>query len=608
MTRESLLLIALQSGALFLVLWGLFKLLSSVPANAKAWIWRLAFLKPLLSLLPMAAIPLRVLPAPPELPPMPALDIVATPVAFTAVRIENTPTDPWLLAWYIGAGLAVLYGLWGTARSRRIVARAQVLKHPALEDALYDFLIDAGVRRPVELLSSQDAPSAMLVGGLRYSIVLPTEAVAHGDFQDLRMMVAHEVAHIARKDLVWFGLTSLVRSLFFFNPLVWIAARCSRLDHESATDRHAAHLAGVPIQTYADMLLRATVVARGSLAPGALPVAESYRTIHRRLEAMKHFNAKPTFGRRATVAALALCTCALLPMYQLAEAQATGSKKTTVATAQPPKTKLAQVTKSKAKQPVKADEYVRSYTSMRIPVSVKVDKKGVKHYFVKTKKGYVEVDARDLGPITFPTVPLTSAATKTTTNTKTTTKPNLTLTAPPLKPTNLKLDNHGEAGAREEQRVSIDLTRADVREALRILFKTGGKSYAIAPEVQGLVTAKLDNIGFETALQTVVSQVGARYRVESGVYQVALSPVAPNTGELGSPVITEIMFDRAEIGQVLRAIFARMNREYILDPSLKGTVTCSLKNVPLNTALQNILYQVNGSYTIEDGVYKIKAQ
>ncbi len=69
---------------------------------------------------------------------------------------------------------------------------------------------------------------------------------------------------------------------------------------------------------------------------------------------------------------------------------------------------------------------------------------------------------------------------------------------------------------------SLELDSADVREALRALFRNVGVSYSIAPEVQGTVTVSLRNVTFEAALQNILKQVNATYRVEGGIYQIVL--------------------------------------------------------------------------------------
>jgi hypothetical protein len=79
---------------------------------------------------------------------------------------------------------------------------------------------------------------------------------------------------------------------------------------------------------------------------------------------------------------------------------------------------------------------------------------------------------------------------------------------------------------------SLELNQADVRDALRALFRNVGVSYSIAPDVQGTVTLSLRNVPFETALRNVLNQVEATYRIEAGIYQIIRrqTPVVDPTG------------------------------------------------------------------------------
>jgi type II secretory pathway component GspD/PulD (secretin) len=92
---------------------------------------------------------------------------------------------------------------------------------------------------------------------------------------------------------------------------------------------------------------------------------------------------------------------------------------------------------------------------------------------------------------------------------------------------------------------SLELDSADVREALRALFRNVGVSYSIAPEVQGTVTVSLRNVTFEAALQNILKQVNATYRVEGGIYQIVLKEdpgtgTTTDSGQIG-PVRTTVV-------------------------------------------------------------------
>ncbi|MBI5708429.1 MAG: hypothetical protein HZC36_15710 [Armatimonadetes bacterium] len=89
---------------------------------------------------------------------------------------------------------------------------------------------------------------------------------------------------------------------------------------------------------------------------------------------------------------------------------------------------------------------------------------------------------------------------------------------------------------------SLELEQADVREALKILFKqVGDVSYSIDPAVQGYVTCSLKKVPFETALQNVLKQVDATYRREGPIYTIIKReqppPPTPDT-QTGQPSST----------------------------------------------------------------------
>ncbi len=67
---------------------------------------------------------------------------------------------------------------------------------------------------------------------------------------------------------------------------------------------------------------------------------------------------------------------------------------------------------------------------------------------------------------------------------------------------------------------NFDFDKVEVREALRQIFKSVNVSYSISPQVQGTITVSLHNVTFETALQNILRQIDATYRIEAGVYEI----------------------------------------------------------------------------------------
>ncbi|MVN77371.1 hypothetical protein GO988_13630 [Hymenobacter sp. HMF4947] len=102
----------------------------------------------------------------------------------------------------------------------------------------------AGVRRPVALLESARVAGPLVLGHLRPVILLPLGAVAGLSPALLEALLAHELAHIVRRDyLLNLGL-AVAEVLFFYHPAVWFMAGCLRAERENCCDDQAAALCG----------------------------------------------------------------------------------------------------------------------------------------------------------------------------------------------------------------------------------------------------------------------------------------------------------------------------------------------------------------------------
>lgn len=166
--------------------------------------------------------------------------------------------------------------------------------------------------------------SPLLVGVVRPAIILPVTAV-HGPHDRLRMMLAHELAHLKRRDLLWNWLPALAQALLFFHPLVWLASRELRVAQESACDALALSATGAAPARYGEMLLDVIAAVRAPLRlprTSSVTIVESRTTVQRRLAAMTHYQPLPPTRRSRALAAAALCFCvlAVVPWKLVAQA------------------------------------------------------------------------------------------------------------------------------------------------------------------------------------------------------------------------------------------------------------------------------------------------
>ncbi|HVA47116.1 MAG TPA: M56 family metallopeptidase [Pirellulales bacterium] len=143
---------------------------------------------------------------------------------------------PWLaIAWPAGGLLSLVplaIGLWQLAGLHR---RSQVIGDRRWLNLLDELRRQLGVRRSVQLRQCESAPAPLTWGALRPVLLVPFEAGAWPD-ERRRLVLLHELAHVRR----WDWLTQLVAhvacAVYWFNPLVWLAARQMRIERERACD------------------------------------------------------------------------------------------------------------------------------------------------------------------------------------------------------------------------------------------------------------------------------------------------------------------------------------------------------------------------------------
>ena len=141
-----------------------------------------------------------------------------------------------LVMWYVGRRL-ILVGRLGDRR---------VLHDGEMATLLYELRREAGVSRKIILTASQSISSPVALG--RNEICLPAAAMSELDPAQQRAMLAHELAHLVRRDPQWLSFACLMERAFFFQPLNRLARRGMQQSAEYLADEWAARRSGgVPL-------------------------------------------------------------------------------------------------------------------------------------------------------------------------------------------------------------------------------------------------------------------------------------------------------------------------------------------------------------------------
>jgi TonB family protein len=212
--------------------------------------------------------------------------------------------------WLAGAAAAFAILAAGLGRLADLASRSRRVAGGRWAAAAVSISRTCGRRRQIVLLQS-DHPTLLVTWGLTRARVLLPAGAQDWPEERVRIVLAHELAHIERRDWVVQVTAEVVRSIFWFNPLVWMACRRLRHDSEQAADDAVLNggIEGASYATHLVELAQAFNAHRRTWLPAPAIVRPS--SLERRVRAMLNdrINRSPAtrWARVATIGvALAL--------------------------------------------------------------------------------------------------------------------------------------------------------------------------------------------------------------------------------------------------------------------------------------------------------------
>jgi bla regulator protein blaR1 len=247
-------------------------------ASLRHALWLAASIKFLIPFAPLVALGAQLAPATLErLAPPAALAVAidsasqpfATPTSASPASRAATPSSSparsaisasasAVLATIWGGGTLLVLGIWGL-RWRRVDAlarRGPRLTDGAEVDTLRRLERQAGLRTALSIVEAPASCEPGIFGIVTPVLLWPAGIREHLTADQLRAILAHEVAHARRRDNLTAALQAVVEAIFWFHPLVWwIGARLVD-ERERACDEEVLRTGGEP-QLYAETILLA---------------------------------------------------------------------------------------------------------------------------------------------------------------------------------------------------------------------------------------------------------------------------------------------------------------------------------------------------------------
>jgi TonB family protein len=320
---------ALKGTAVLVAAWMAAILLRGRSAATRHLVWTAAFAA--LLALPLLSLSLPALRMPVPVPNFIIQTTALTPAITTpavnpgqattarAVPASSHRTDWGLtisLLWTAGAAAGLAHMLLGWVAMWRLRRKALPFHAGDLAALTAEF----GVRRPVVVLETPSGAMPMTFGLFHPAVFLPADAAQWSD-ERRRLVLSHELAHIRRGDSTAHLLARTALSLYWWNPLAWVAWRAFLKERERATDDLVLN-AGARASEYAGHLLEIARTMQSAPALGWAAVAMARPSqLEGRLVAILDSRVNRTAPRRASALIASLAAIALVVPFAALRAQ-----------------------------------------------------------------------------------------------------------------------------------------------------------------------------------------------------------------------------------------------------------------------------------------------
>ncbi|PSR55429.1 hypothetical protein AHMF7605_18920 [Adhaeribacter arboris] len=287
-----------------------------------------------------------------------------------------------VLVWLLGMLTMLLKFLGGLAYVQRLKHYKTYALGTAWNTRLANMAHSLRVKQSVRLFESALVKTPLVIGYLKPIILLPFGTIASLSPEQVEAILAHELAHIYRKDYLFNMLQAFVEILFFFNPAIWWMSDYVRVERENCCDDQAIAVCGNPL-IYARALASLETIAVKSPRLTLAFAGKDGSLLGRIKRLVQQPNRRPTFSEGF------LAACVLIVGLTLLSVSAVAGFKVAVKTVK--KTSLPTV--AKISQPKKVlvspAEEVNNLEATILSFADSVSGKKSDLIIIKNKKGAI---------------------------------------------------------------------------------------------------------------------------------------------------------------------------------------------------------------------------
>ncbi|MFC1651104.1 M56 family metallopeptidase [Candidatus Latescibacterota bacterium] len=220
------------------------------------------------------------------------------------LRIFDYKWALFFIGYFSVAALFLIWELIGMLRIRRWIVHGSPVTDSYIIKAFQNAKNRIGLSKDFKIIVNKHVSAPMTTRIHRPIVILPEGFAENLSVCELQAVAIHELSHIKRNDVLIFSVIYFLRAVFFFFPLVWVAARQISYLAEIACDNMVVVHTGEKV-SYAKFLTRLAekLSDKGYSIGTSAGIFVSKSIFYRRIEALLSSTGKRV--RKLTLAAIA---------------------------------------------------------------------------------------------------------------------------------------------------------------------------------------------------------------------------------------------------------------------------------------------------------------
>ncbi|MBY0164888.1 M56 family metallopeptidase [Cytobacillus firmus] len=196
--------------------------------------------------------------------------------------------------WLAGVLILAAKTVYDQLRLKQALRAGRKMDTPFLSAVFHETKQQLGVKRNVQFVASERIPGPAVVGYSKPAIVISPSLLITLKQEQLQYILAHEFAHIQRRDVAVNWLVHIILIIHWFNPLLWLAVHKARQDQEMACDACVLdRMSPQQNNAYGQTIIHVLEHFSGyHRQPGLAGLSATHKQMKRRLKMIKHFNKK----------------------------------------------------------------------------------------------------------------------------------------------------------------------------------------------------------------------------------------------------------------------------------------------------------------------------